>query len=128
MTTMAPYGQIELLDVFDGNAVPSENRAAQHRALVFFHIDRPGTFLAANADSELRGLSGVVETTMNVAYGRAYPATRSLTDSMELGSALVVADTADELDRLCAQVNRTVNSWFKYQPRHARRRIRGTAA
>lgn len=128
MTTMATYGRSELMDVFGGNTEQRDHYTANHRVRVFFHIDRPGTFLAAAADSELRRIHGVVDTTMNVAYGRAYPATRSLTDSLELGSALVVAETADELDRVCAQVNRTVNSWFEYQPRHAPERYRATAA
>jgi hypothetical protein len=128
MTTIETYGQTDLLDVFDGNTAPRGSRTAKHRARVYFHIDQPGTFLAAHADSELRGINGVVDTTMNVAYGRTYPATRSLTDSFELGSALVVAETADELDRACAQVNRTVNGWFEYQPRYARQWSRATAA
>lgn len=93
-----------------------------HTAIVYFNIDHPGRFVAADPQQELRAIDGVVDATIVASYGRAYPATQSLADSGELGSAFVVADTALELDRICVQVNRTVNSWFKYAPRHLRRR------
>lgn len=89
---------------------------------IFFSIERPGRFVATDAVAELRGIDGVIDATIVATYGRAYPATQSLADSGELGSAFVIADTAEELDRIRAQVNRTVNSWFKYMPRHLRRR------
>jgi hypothetical protein len=91
-------------------------------ATVFFNLERPGSFMATDADRELRGIDGVVDATVVAVHGRTYPVTRSVTDSGELGSAFIVADTAEDLDRIRAQVNRTVNSWFKYRPRHARRR------
>ena len=69
---------------------------------------------ASDPDRELRSIDGVVDAMTKATYGRSYPATRSLIDSMQLGSAFVVADTASELDRVCARVNRTVVSWFSY--------------
>jgi len=87
---------------------------SKHGAIVFFNIERSGTFVAADPDRELRSIDGVVDAMTKATYGRSYPATRSLIDSMQLGSAFVVADTASELDRVCARVNRTVVSWFSY--------------
>lgn len=94
----------------------ADYRPDSHGAIVFFNIERPGTFLAAEPDRELGGIEGVVDATINATYGQSYPATRSLIDSLHLGSAFVTADTASELDRVCSRVNRTVLSWFSPAP------------
>jgi hypothetical protein len=83
-------------------------------AIVDFNIERPGTFVAADPELELRRVDGVVDATINARYGCRYPTTRSLEDSLQLGFAFLVADTAAELDRICSCVERTVKSWFSY--------------
>ncbi|OBA71715.1 hypothetical protein A5641_10405 [Mycobacterium sp. 1554424.7] len=81
-------------------------------AIVFFNIERAGSSVAADPDSELRRIEGVIDTTIKIERGRSYPATRSLIDSLQLGSAFVVAETATAVDQICSRVRQTVRSWF----------------
>jgi hypothetical protein len=94
---------------------PGEYRLAKHGAVICFNIERAGTFIAGDAEGELRGIDGLVDATIAATHGRQYPATRTLIDSFDVGTAFVAADTAEELDRICAQVNRTVAGWFSYR-------------
>jgi len=89
-------------------------RLGMRGAIVTFNIERPGTFIAEDPERELRSIDGVVDVTIAATHGRSYPATRSLVDTFKLGNAFVAADTTRELDRICARVNRTVDSWFRY--------------
>ena len=99
-----------------GVRAPSQERRAGYSlsrrgALVLFSIDRQARYLGG-AEAELAGLPGVVEVRMAAEPGKMYPPTKSMMDSVALGLAFVVADTADELDFRCTEVRKRAGDSF----------------
>ncbi|MEU7628754.1 hypothetical protein AB0C34_02045 [Nocardia sp. NPDC049220] len=80
-------------------------------ALVLFSIDRQSRYLGGAA-GELMGLAGVEEVRVAAVPGKTYPPTQSMMDSVALGLAFVVADSADELDFRCTEVRKRVGDFF----------------
>ncbi|MBF6349290.1 ATP-grasp domain-containing protein [Nocardia flavorosea] len=82
-----------------------------HGALALFSVERASRYLGG-AEAELAGLPGVREVRMAAEQDMVYPATRSMMDSMALGVAFVVADTAEDLDIRCAEVHKRAGDYF----------------
>ncbi|MFQ6392222.1 hypothetical protein ACLMAJ_02075 [Nocardia sp. KC 131] len=104
-----------IAELFGVRAPATDRRAgyslSRRGALVLVSIDRQARYLGG-AEADLIGLPGVVEVRMAAEQGRTYPATKSMMDSVALGLAFVVADSADELDFRCTEVRKRVADFF----------------
>lgn len=85
----------------------------KHGAIAFFNISEPLQAHPIINPTRLLALDGVIEATVNLNPGGAYPETHTLLDGLDLGLAFIESQSPDQLNIRCTTIQNEFLTYFE---------------